>query len=182
MVTWSRQITAESEVRSWALLEFSSFVLESEKVTAAFRNILCVLFVCLFGRRRRRKVATATTHRWADRKWWIENTLRSQTALYFGFYQSPVVAFTRAFSRQWNDQHQLQLHWPSSTTVILTATNRRGLFLHLCTNKQQQKQELQDTLRKTAWPEDLPLTEKLYGDPASLRRTASCPRGASVSV
>ena len=41
---------------------------------------------------------------------------------------------------------------------------------------------LQDTPRKTTWPEDLPLTEKLYGDLTALRRTAAFVRGAGVSV
>ena len=41
---------------------------------------------------------------------------------------------------------------------------------------------LEDTLRKTARPEDLPLTEKLYGDMAALRRTATFVRGSGVSI
>ena len=37
---------------------------------------------------------------------------------------------------------------------------------------------LQNTLKKTAWPVDLPLTEKLYGELAPLRRAAL--RGAAL--
>ena len=33
---------------------------------------------------------------------------------------------------------------------------------------------LQDILRKTTWPEDLPLTEKLYGDLAALGSGSIC--------
>ena len=41
---------------------------------------------------------------------------------------------------------------------------------------------LQDTLRKNVWPEDLALTEQLYGDLAALRRTATFVRGTNISV
>ena len=42
---------------------------------------------------------------------------------------------------------------------------------------------LQDTLRKNVWPEDLALTEQLYGDLESLRRTAALTvRETGVSV
>ena len=41
---------------------------------------------------------------------------------------------------------------------------------------------LQDILPKTTWPDDLPLTEELYGDLVALGSTAAFVRRAGVSV
>ena len=41
---------------------------------------------------------------------------------------------------------------------------------------------LQDTLRKIAWPKDLPLMEKLYGDLAAPRSMVAFVKEVGVSV